>query len=323
MPTQNDRRPLGRSGLSTLPLALGGNVFGWTVDEPTSHAVLDAFTGSGFSLIDTADVYSKWVPGHSGGESEAIIGKWLKARGQRDRVLIATKVGGEIPEGSKGLSAAHIKSAVEQSLRRLQTDYIDVYQAHYQDDGVPLEETLGAFAELIAAGKIRALGVSNHDVERMKAALETSTALGLPRYEVVQPLYNLYSRAEFERDIAPLAIEHGLGVISFKALANGFLAGKYRKEEDLQASRRPAATRAFLNARGLRIIDALERVASRVGANAAQVALAWVVSQPAVTAPIASASSPKQVEELVAAVRLQLDQQSLAELELASGANDE
>lgn len=311
-------RRLGRSGLSTPPLALGGNVFGWTSDEGTSHSVLDAFVDAGFSLIDTADVYSKWVPGHSGGESETIIGNWIKARSNRDRVLIATKVGGEMSDGHKGLSAAHIKSAVDESLRRLQTDYIDIYQAHYDDEAVRFEETLGAFAELIQSGKVRALGVSNHDVPRMRAALTTSELFSLPRYEIVQPLYNLYSRAEFERDVAPFVLQEELGVISYKALANGFLAGKYRSEQDLQASRRPAATRAYLNPRGLRIVAALDRVASGVKASCAQVALAWVITRPGVTAPIASATSPEQVEELADAVRLHLDAEALAELNQAS-----
>lgn len=311
-------RPLGRSGLSTYPLALGGNVFGWSVDEAQSHAVIDAFVDAGFSLIDTADMYSKWVPGHVGGESERVIGNWLKRSGKRDKVLIATKLGGELHAGQKGLSAAYVRSAVEESLERLQTDYIDLYQAHYPDDTVAYEETLAAFGELIAEGKVRAIGVSNHNLDQLKAAIEASKRHGLPRYETLQPLYNLYDRAEFERDFAPYVQAEGIGVISYKALANGFLSGKYRSEEDLKASSRPAANRGYMTERGLRILDALDDVAAGMGAKPAQVALAWVIAQPGVTAPIASATSPEQVAELAAAVRLRLDPQALALLDTAS-----
>jgi aryl-alcohol dehydrogenase-like predicted oxidoreductase len=312
-------RPLGRSGLSTLPLALGGNAIGWTADEKTTFAVLDHFVGAGFSLIDTADVYSKWVPGHVGGESETIIGRWLKKNSdKRAQVLVATKVGGEIAPGRKGLSAQHIKSAVEDSLRRLQTDYIDLYQAHYDDAAVGFEETLRAFGDLIAAGKVRAIGVSNHDLSRLKAVLEFSRQNGLPRYETLQPLYNLYDRQDFEQNFAPVCRAEGLGVINFYSLASGFLTGKYRTLQDVNASARKRSNQKYLNERGLRILQALDTVAARTGAKPAQIAIAWLVGQPDVTAPIASATSVAQVEELIAAVRLSLDAESRALLDSAS-----
>ncbi len=311
-------RPLGRSQLQTLPLALGGNVFGWTADEKSSFAVLDAFVGAGFSLIDTADVYSRWVPGHVGGESESIIGRWLKSRGRRDRVLVATKVAGETAPGKKGLSAQHIKSAVEDSLRRLQTDYIDLYQAHYEDDSVGFEETLRAFSDLIAAGKVRAIGVSNHDVSRVKAALETSKAHGLPRYETLQPLYNLYDRQDFEQKYAPLCRAESIGVINYYSLASGFLTGKYRTEQDVSASLRQRSNRKYMTGRGFRILGALDTVAARTGVKQAQIAIAWLIAQPDVTAPIASATSVQQMEELIAAARLSLDEEALALLNAAS-----
>ncbi|RKP57850.1 aldo/keto reductase [Pararobbsia silviterrae] len=311
-------RPLGRSGLTTLPLALGGNVFGWTADQQMSHAILDRFVDAGFSLVDTADVYSKWVPGNTGGESETIIGNWLKARGGRERLLVATKVGGELHPGQKGLSAQHIKTAVEGSLKRLQTDYIDLYQAHYNDDTVAFEETLGAFDDLIKAGKVRAIGVSNHDPDRLKAAMEVSRARGLPRYEVLQPLYNLYDRREFEQIFAPLCCAEDIGVISFKALANGFLSGKYRTADDVSASRRKASNQAYMNARGFRILDALDAVAERNDVTPAQVAIAWTAAQSGITAPIASATSIPQIDSLLVAARLSLDADALALLDRAS-----
>jgi aryl-alcohol dehydrogenase-like predicted oxidoreductase len=300
-------RPLGRSRLHTLPLALGGNVFGWTADEKTSFEVIDRFVGAGFSLIDTADVYSKWVPGHVGGESETIIGNWLKSRGKRGQVLLATKVGGEIAAGRKGLSARHIKSAVEDSLRRLQTDYIDLYQAHYDDPTVEFEETLRAFGDLNAAGKVRAIGLSNHDLSRFKAVIEVSKTHGLPRYETLQPLYNLYDRQDFEQNFAPVCRAEGIGVINFYSLASGFLTGKYRTEQDVSASARQRSNRKYMTERGFRILRALDAVAARTGAKPAQIAVAWLIAQPVVTAPIASATSIQQVEELIAAARLSLD----------------
>jgi aryl-alcohol dehydrogenase-like predicted oxidoreductase len=313
-----DPRPLGRSGLETRPLALGGNVFGWTADEATSHAVLDRFVDAGYSLIDTADVYSKWVPGNQGGESETILGRWLKRRGRRDDVLIATKVGGEMAGVGKGLSAAHIRRAVEDSLRRLQTDCIDLYQAHYDDPEVGFDETLGAFGELIAAGKVRAIGVSNHDPARLEAALAAGRAHGLPRYEVLQPLYNLYDREDFERNYAPVCRAGQLGVINFYSLASGFLTGKYRSEQDVSASARQRSNRKYLNGRGLRILGALDAVAARTGATQAQVAIAWLIASPDVTAPIASATSVAQVDQLIAAAQLRLDDDAFELLDRAS-----
>ncbi|HEV7136923.1 MAG TPA: aldo/keto reductase [Steroidobacteraceae bacterium] len=311
-------RPLGRSGLKTLPLALGGNVFGWTADEKSSFEVLDRFVDAGFSLIDTADVYSKWVPGHVGGESETILGRWLGSRGNRARVLLATKAGGEIVPGRKGLSAAHIKWAVEESLRRLQTDYIDLYQAHYDDPTVSFEETLRAFGDLIAAGKVRAIGVSNHDPQRLQAALDAGKPHGLPRYETLQPLYNLYDRQDFEQKLAPICRAEGIGVINYYSLASGFLTGKYRTEQDVSASARQRSNRKYMTGRGFRILDALDAVAARTGAKQAQIAIAWLVSRPDVTAPIVSATSAAQMEEIIAAARLSLDREALDGLDTAS-----
>lgn len=315
-------RPLGRSGLRTAPLALGGNVFGWTADETTSFEILDRFVGAGFSLIDTADIYSNWVPGNTGGESEAVIGRWLKSRGQRERVLIATKVCGDMGPAGKGLSARHIKSAVEASLRRLQTDYIDLYQSHYDDPDTPFEETLGAYAELIAEGKVRAIGASNHSVPRLKAALEVSRAHGLPRYQTLQPLYNLYDRQAFEQDLGPLCRAEGLGVISYYPLASGFLTGKYRSEAQVMASRR-RSNQKYFNARGLRILGAMDAVAARTGTSLAQIAVAWLLAQADVTAPIASVTAVGQLEDLFAATRLSLDPEALALLNTASAPEPE
>ncbi len=305
-------RALGRSGLQTLPLALGGNVFGWTVKEEGAFGILDRFIEAGFSLIDTADVYPKWVPGNVGGESEMMIGKWLKSRGNRDRVLLATKVGGEMAPGRKGLSALHIKRALEESLRRLQTDYIDLYQAHYDDPATGFEETLRAFADLIGEGKVRAIGVSNHDVDRLKSALDIGKVHGLPRYETLQPLYNLYDRQDFEQKFAPICRAEGLGVINYYSLASGFLTGKYRNEQDVKASARQRSNRKYLTERGFRILQALDTVAARTGAKQSQIAIAWLIAQPDVTAPIVSATSLQQLEELIVAARLGLDDEARA-----------
>jgi len=312
-------RQLGRSGLRVPPLCFGGNVFGWTADERTSFALLDAGTAAGLNFIDTADVYSSWAPGNSGGESETIIGRWLKARGGRDRIVIATKVGLEMGPGRKGLSRHWIRTAVEASLTRLQTDYIDLYQAHQDDPDTPQEETLAAFAELVEEGKVRAIGASNFGADRLASALALSAEAGLPRYESLQPRYNLYDRKDFEGDRQRLCLEHGIGVIGYASLGNGFLTGKYRTAADLGKSPRGArSVGRFLNPRGFRILAALEEVAERLGAKPGQVALAWLMAQPAVTAPIASASNPTQLDELVAATRLKLDAASIRRLEAAS-----
>ena len=312
-------RALGRSGLQVSPLCFGGNVFGWTADERTSFSLLDAWVDAGFNFIDTADVYSRWASGHAGGESETVIGKWLKASGRRDRVVIATKVGLDMGEGRVGLKPARIREAVEASLRRLQVERIDLYQAHKDDPDTPLEETLQAFGRLVEEGKVRAIGASNYGAARLREALRASERLGLPRYESLQPLYNLYDRAEFEAELAPLCREEGLAVINFYALAAGFLTGKYRSPEDAAKSPRGKGTVGkYLNARGLRIVAALDTVAQRRGCRPGQVAIAWLLAQPAVTAPIASATSLEQLQELVAAARLKLGADDLALLDAAS-----
>jgi aryl-alcohol dehydrogenase-like predicted oxidoreductase len=312
-------RPLGRSGLSTAPLAFGGNVFGWTADEATSFRLLDAFVGGGFNLIDTADVYSTWVPGHQGGESETIIGRWIRKSGQRQRVLIATKVGKPMGDGSKGLSPKWIRQAVDASLRRLQTDHIDLYQSHDDDTTVPFEDTLGTYADLIRAGKVRAIGASNHSAARLAQALDASARFNLPRYETLQPLYNLVERAPYEAELEPLVRERGLGVINFYGLARGFLSGKYRSEADLAKSARGAGVKqAYFNERGFRILAALDDAAAAAKATPAQVALAWQMARPGITAPIASATSVAQLEELMGAARLELDAGTIAALDAAS-----
>ena len=312
-------RPLGRSGLDVSPLAFGGNVFGWTVDEAMSFRLLDAWLDAGFNFVDTADVYSRWAPGHTGGESETIIGKWLRQSGKRNRVVLATKVGKPMGEGKEGLSPAYIREAVDASLKRLKTDHIDLYQSHDDDAVTPLEDTMGAFAELIKAGKVRAIGASNFTAPRLAEALDVSERLGLPRYESLQPLYNLYDRAVFEDALEPLCLARGVGVINFYALAAGFLTGKYRSDADVGKSARGATTtKKYLNPRGLRILDALDGVAKAHGATPGQVAIAWQIARPGVTAPIASATSIQQLDELVKAAQLKLDAASIATLDQAS-----
>jgi aryl-alcohol dehydrogenase-like predicted oxidoreductase len=312
-------RQLGRSAVQVSPICLGGNVFGWTVDARASFALLDAWLDAGFNFVDTADVYSRWAPGHAGGESETIIGQWLRAGGRRDQVVLATKVGMDMGEGRIGLKPARVREAVEASLRRLQTDYIDLYQAHKDDEGTPLEETLGAFARLIEEGKVRAIGASNFSAPRLAEALRTSRAHGLPRYESLQPLYNLYDRAVFEKELAPLCESEGVGVINFYALAAGFLTGKYRSPEDAGKSLRGKGTvDKYLNERGNRILAALDTVAQRQGVQPGQVAIAWLLTRPAVTAPIASASTIPQLQELAAAARLQLSEEDVRLLDQAS-----
>jgi len=312
-------RPLGRSGLQVSPLAFGGNVFGWTVDEAASFKLLDAWLDAGFNFVDTADVYSAWVPGHTGGESETIIGKWLRHSGKRNRLVLATKVGKPMGEGKVGLSPKYIREAVEASLKRLQTDYIDLYQSHDDDAGTPLEESLGAFDALIKEGKVRAIGASNYTAPRLAEALDVSERLGIARYESLQPLYNLYDRAVFEDALEPLCLKRGVGVINFYALAAGFLTGKYRTEADAAKSARGAnTTRKYLNPRGLRILDALDKVAQQYNAKPGQVAIAWQIARPSVTAPIASATSIAQLEELVVATQLKLDTGTIDMLDRAS-----
>jgi aryl-alcohol dehydrogenase-like predicted oxidoreductase len=313
-----EKRKLGRSGLEVAPLCFGGNVFGWTADEATSFKLLDALVAAGLDFIDTADVYSTWVPGHRGGESETIIGRWLKQRRGRERVVIATKCGSDMGEGRKGLSRAWIRRAVEDSLRRLQTDRIDLYQAHVDDPATPLEETLQAFAELIREGKVRAIGASNHSAARLQEALATSERAGLPRYESLQPEYNLYDRKGYEAELEPLCREQGLGVITYFSLARGFLTGKYRSERDLGQSPRGSGIAPYLDQRGHRILAALDDVTAETHATPAQVALAWLIARPGITAPIASATSLKQLDDLIAATRLRLPPDAIARLDAAS-----
>ncbi len=298
-------RPLGRSGLSTAPLVFGGNVFGWTADEATSHHLLDAFVDGGFNAVDTADVYSAWVPGHTGGESESVIGRWLSTSGQRDKVLILTKVA--MWPKQPGLSAANIEAAVEGSLKRLQTDYIDLYQAHRDDEEAAQDETLEAFDRLVKAGKVRAIGASNFAPARLKSSLETSAAKGLARYETIQPKFNLFDRDEVEGALTDLTQAEGLGVIPFYGLASGFLTGKYRTEADFEGKARASTIkREYWNDKGRAILSALDDAAQEVGATPAQVALAWIMAHPAITAPLASATSLQQLDELMAAARLEL-----------------
>ncbi|HET6431333.1 aldo/keto reductase [Dyella sp.] len=311
------RRTLGRSPLQVAPLAFGGNVFGWSVDEARSFELLDAFVDAGFNLIDTADMYSSWAPGNRGGESETIIGKWLKRSGKREQVVIATKVAkwSEQP----GLSPVNIQQAVEGSLKRLQVDCIDLYQAHEDDASVPLADTLGAFARLIEQGKVRTIGTSNYSADRLAEALAVSREHGLPRYESLQPEYNLADRAGYETALEPLVQREQLGVISYFSLASGFLSGKYRGEADLaKSTARGGAVKKYLTPRGLKLLDSLDAAASAHGATPAQVALAWLMARPGITAPIASATSVEQLHELLGAAQLVLSPQEIAALDRAS-----
>ena len=312
------KRELGRSGLQVSTLCFGGNVFGWTVDEATSFNLLDAWVDAGMNFVDTADIYSRWVPGHVGGESETIIGKWLKKSGKRDQIVLATKVGKDMGDGKVGLRGDYIRRAVEASLRRLKTDVIDLYQSHDDDPETPLEETLGAYADLIRHGKVRAIGASNFTAVRLQHALDVSAAHGLPRYETLQPLYNLVERPAFEAELEAVCTANHVGVINFYALASGFLSGKYRTEADLDKSPRGQGVKQYLNEGGLRVLDALDAVAQRYGATPAQVALAWQIARPSITAPIASATSMEQLQGLVAATRLSLDADAIAVLNRAS-----
>ncbi|WP_210484257.1 aldo/keto reductase [Microvirga antarctica] len=313
-----NKRRLGQSDLMVSPLCLGGNVFGWTADEATSFSILDAFVEGGLDFIDTADAYSSWAPGNTGGESETIIGKWMKARGNRSKLIIATKVGSEMGPGKKGLSKAYIHEAVDASLLRLQTDYIDLYQSHWDDEDTPQAETLGAYQELIRAGKIRAIGASNLKPERLLSALDVSAKHGLPRYESLQPKYNLYDREEFEGGLEAVCVENGLGVISYHSLGSGFLTGKYRAESDFGKSVRGTRMVNYLNERGRRILAALDEVAAAKSATPTQIALAWLMARKSVTAPIASATNVEQLGDLVAATRLSLAKESIETLDHAA-----
>jgi aryl-alcohol dehydrogenase-like predicted oxidoreductase len=312
------KRKLGRSGIEIAPLIFGGNVFGWTVDEKGSFALLDAFVDAGFNCIDTADVYSKWAAGNKGGESETIIGKWLKASGKRDKVIIATKCGMEMAPDKRGLSRAYIVRAVEDSLKRLQTDTIDLYQSHRDDPETPLEETMEAHAGLIKAGKVRAVGASNYSADRLKAALAASAKAGIPRYETLQPNYNMADRKEFEGPLQDLCVAEGISVIPYYSLASGFLTGKYRSEGDLAQRARAGGVKKHLNARGFAILGALDAAASKHGATPAQVALAWLLAQPAIAAPIASATTTAQLADILKCANLKLGADDVAALSKAS-----
>lgn len=309
-------RTLGTTGLQIPALVFGGNVFGWTVDEKQSFSLLDALLERGLTAIDTADVYSAWAPGNKGGESETIIGKWLAAHpGARDKVTLFTKVGSDLGEpGKKGLSARWITDAVEDSLRRLQTDHIDLYFSHWPDSETPYEETLGAYEKLLKAGKIRAVGASNLNAGQLQASLTVADEKGLPRYQVLQPEYNLYDRESFEGALQELTVRENIGVVTYYSLASGFLSGKYRSEKDLSQSQRGQGVGKYLNDRGFRILDALDKVAAAHDVKPAEVALAWLIAQPGVTAPIASATKIPQVDSFVTALSLTLSADEIAAL---------
>ena len=308
------KRMLGDTGQEVPVIALGGNVFGWTVGETEAFQLLDHAVDLGLNFIDTADVYARWAPGNRGGESETILGKWFARSGKRDRVILATKVGLEMGEGKKGLSAKYIQQAAEDSLRRLQSSHIDVYFSHRDDPETPFEETLGAYQRLIEQGKVRFIGASNYKGARLREALETSRRNNLPRYQLLQPLYNLLEREEYETDLLPVVAEYGLGVTPYFALASGFLTGKYRKQEDLKGKARGRAVEKYLNPRGLAVLDALESVARERNTTPAAAALAWLSAQPGITSPIASATNTRQVGDLVEAANLELDRDSIEKL---------
>lgn len=311
------KKRLGNSELEVAPLALGGNVFGWTIDEKKSFEVLDAFVDAGFSLIDTADVYSTWKAGNKGGESETIIGKWMKSRRNRSKVVIATKVGGDMGQG-KSLKKQYILQKAEDSLQRLQTDYIDLYQSHWDDPGTPVEETLEAYQQLIRQGKARVIGASNFSRQRLQETLEASAKNDLPRYQSFQPRYNLYDREEFEKEYELFCLNENLGVIPYYGLASGFLSGKYRSENDLSKSARGGGIQKYLNERGFRILDALDQVSRRYNTQPATIALAWLNSRPGITAPISSATSVEQLRDLTKAAETVLDKEAVNELDEAS-----
>lgn len=313
-----EKRELGKSGIQVVPFCFGGNVFGWTADEKTSFTLLDAFVDTGFDFVDTADVYSKWVPGNTGGDSERIIGNWLKQGGKRDKIILATKVGKPMSDDKKGLSKAYITKAVEDSLKRLQTDYIDLYQSHEDDTSTPLAETMETFDSLIKHGKVRAIGASNFGADRFKEALQVSKDNGFARYETLQPEYNLYDREDYEHKYESLCHENNIGVITYYSLASGFLTGKYRSEADLGKSKRGGGVKKYLNGRGYKILAALDKVAEEYNTTQASVALAWVMARPGITAPIASATSTQQLNDLAKAAQLNLSGEAIELLTKAS-----
>jgi aryl-alcohol dehydrogenase-like predicted oxidoreductase len=313
-----EKRRLGQSSLEVPPITFGCNVFGWTADEKTSFALLDAWVDAGFNFLDTADVYSRWHPGNTGGDSELIIGKWLKARGNRDEIILATKLGIEMAPGKKGLSKGYMQTAVEDSLRRLQTDYIDLYQSHRDDPETPIEETLSGYADLIKQGKIREIGASNFSAARLGEALKISAEKGLPRYQSMQPQYSLVERTEFEGPLEDLCIAENIGVIGYYSLASGFLTGKYRASADTEGQARGSRVQKYLNNYGFGVLAALDEVAARYEAKPGQVALAWLIARPSVTAPIASATNLQQLAELAEAAEIELDAESIEKIDTAS-----
>ncbi len=314
-----ETRTLGQTGLEVVPLMLGGNVFGWTIDTQQSFRILDAFLDRGFNFIDTADVYSRWAPGNQGGESESILGQWLHQRGgRREKIVLATKVGMDMGHGHEGLGKQHILESAEASLRRLGTDHIDLYQSHKDDAATPFDATLEAYAQLIEQGKVRAIGASNYKGDRLTEAIELAQKHDLPVYQTLQPEYNLYSRADYETDLAPVAKRFDLGVIPYSSLASGFLTGKYKSVEDTEGKKRGGKVSRYFDDRGQKILAALAQVARETGAREATVALAWLMAQPTITAPIASATSLDQLDELTAAVDLTLTEDQLRQLTDAS-----
>ena len=313
-----EKRRLGKSTIEVAPLTFGGNVFGWTADQSMSFRLLDGFLAGGFNFIDSADVYARWVPGNTGGESETIIGNWLKARGGRDKVVIATKFGIEMAPGKKGLSRAYMMQAVEDSLRRLQTDYIDLYQSHRDDPETPIEETLAAYQELIKQGKVRVIGASNFTAPRLAAALEASARLGLPRYETLQPQYSLVERTEFEGDLEALCLKEKVGVIGYYSLASGFLTGKYRTAADTVGRARGSRAETYMNEKGFRTLAALDAVAKAHNTKPGQIALAWLIARPSVTAPIVSATNMDQLAEIMRAPEIKLTPAEITQIDVAS-----
>jgi aryl-alcohol dehydrogenase-like predicted oxidoreductase len=309
---------LGKTGIKVSTLCLGGNVFGWTADEAASFEVLDAFIDAGMNFIDTADTYARWQPGSSGGDSERVLGRWMKQRGNRSRVVLATKLGKDMGPGKSGLSAKYMKQAVEDSLKRLQTDYIDLYQSHEEDPKTPIGETLQAFADLIVEGKIRAIGASNYTPERLEEALRVSRESGLPRYESLQPHYNLVERAKFEPTLEPICFGHHLSVLPYWSLASGFLTGKYRSEADINKSKRGKVAVKYLNERGLKVLGTLDEISAAHDSTPTAIALAWLIARPSVTSPIASATSVEQLQDVLKSVAIQLSPSEMAKLDEAS-----
>jgi aryl-alcohol dehydrogenase-like predicted oxidoreductase len=313
-----EKRKLGSSDIEIAPLVFGGNVFGWTTDDNRTFELLDAFVDAGFNAVDTADVYSAWVPGNKGGESETAIGNWFKKSGKRDKIILATKVGSEMGPGKKGLSKKYILEAVESSLTRLQTDYIDLYQSHYDDPNTPIEETMEAYNELVKAGKVRIIGASNFSADRLEESVKIGLQEGFTAYQTFQPEFNLFDRQDFEENIAPFTIDNNVSVISYFSLASGFLSGKYRSKEDLKGSKRSGMVEKYLTERGFKILSALDEIAAEYNSNPATISLAWIIANPAVTAPIASATTLDQLKQLTEAATIELDEAALEKLTDAS-----